>query len=194
MINRFVLCKPTRDIPSLSLLQRAARSIFKKENINPKGDLNIIFVDEKFIVKLNREFFKKNRPTDVIAFPYDKNCRFRRDNGFPTVLRKGPVPSKLLGRHQHNKDDRNGTVDYSDYRNETKAFGDAGDFGDVYVCVSVGLKNARFYQEIPRVELTRLAVHGMLHIVGYRDDKPLVKKSMWRRQEEIVKSIFALKK
>ena len=36
-------------------------------------------------------------------------------------------------------------------------------------------------------ELTRYAVHGLLHLVGYDDKTESKRRRMWRRQEQIVK-------
>ena len=38
--------------------------------------INIIFVDNKYIKKLNSKFLHRNRPTDVISFTYKRNKRF----------------------------------------------------------------------------------------------------------------------
>ena len=60
--------------------------------------------------------------------------------------------------------------------------------GDVYICPSEARAEARHRGIRPREELTRLVVHGLLHIHGYdhpegpaRTDSP-----MWRRQEHYV--------
>ncbi len=39
-------------------------------------------------------------------------------------------------------------------------------------------------------ELCRYVTHGVLHILGYRDDKSKFKKIMWRKQEELLKKYF----
>ncbi len=36
-------------------------------------------------------------------------------------------------------------------------------------------------------ELELLAVHGILHLLGYDDIKPGARKKMWKRQEEILR-------
>jgi len=60
--------------------------------------------------------------------------------------------------------------------------------GDIYICPSVGRANAVARHEPVRRELTRLVVHGVLHILGYdhpeNDDRE--RSPMWRRQEKIV--------
>ena len=37
----------------------------------PWGEISVILVDDDGIVQTNREYFGKNRPTDVISFRYD---------------------------------------------------------------------------------------------------------------------------
>ncbi len=45
-----------------------ARYTIKKENTT-FNDLNIIITDDNYIKKLNNKFLKKNKPTNVLAFP-----------------------------------------------------------------------------------------------------------------------------
>lgn len=42
----------------------------KTSPFNDKSDINIIIVDDKKIHEINREFRKKDKPTDVISFAY----------------------------------------------------------------------------------------------------------------------------
>ena len=63
--------------------------------------------------------------------------------------------------------------------------------GDIYVCPWVAGREAA-EREIPlRQELTRLVVHGVLHILGY--DHPegphRTRSPMWRRQERLVRRL-----
>ena len=43
------------------------REVLKSENISDY-DISVIFVDEEFIIDLNKRFFNKNTATDVISF------------------------------------------------------------------------------------------------------------------------------
>ena len=60
--------------------------------------------------------------------------------------------------------------------------------GDVYVCVPVGVAQARRFGATPREELRRLVVHGVLHVLGH--DHPSGARRalspMWRRQERLL--------
>lgn len=64
-INIFNLCKtiklPTQKLKSL------VRQILNEENLD-YTEINVIFVDDKTIHKINREFLNHDYPTDVISF------------------------------------------------------------------------------------------------------------------------------
>ncbi len=63
--------------------------------------------------------------------------------------------------------------------------------GDIYVCRSVAEREARSRRIPLRQELTRLVVHGVLHVLGY--DHPAGPEreasAMWRRQERYVRML-----
>ncbi len=61
------------DIPSL---RRAARLILKHLG-HPKDEISILLVDDREIREMNRVYLKRNRPTNVIAFPM-REGPFRR--------------------------------------------------------------------------------------------------------------------
>jgi probable rRNA maturation factor len=59
--------------------------------------------------------------------------------------------------------------------------------GDIYVCLAVARANAVARREPVRRELTRLVVHGCLHILGYTHPEDSREGSpMWARQERLV--------
>ncbi len=63
--------------------------------------------------------------------------------------------------------------------------GSAPPVGDVYVCPEVAAANARRFGESPRIEVMRLVVHGVLHVLGYEHPagERRTTSPMWRRQE-----------
>jgi probable rRNA maturation factor len=60
--------------------------------------------------------------------------------------------------------------------------------GDLYIAPEVARENARRHGVPVREELSRLIVHGMLHVLGYDhpDGEDRVESPMWRRQERLV--------
>ncbi len=62
--------------------------------------------------------------------------------------------------------------------------------GDIYVCPPVAQRNAKSLGIAASEELSRLIVHGTLHVLGY--DHPQgegrTASPMWKRQERILDS------
>ncbi len=53
----------------VSSLKKLAEKIL--ENENAKAVLNLIFVDDGYMKRLNRKFLGKNKTTDVLSFPFE---------------------------------------------------------------------------------------------------------------------------
>ncbi|MFI5311069.1 MAG: rRNA maturation RNase YbeY [Gemmatimonadales bacterium] len=60
--------------------------------------------------------------------------------------------------------------------------------GDIYIAPVVARANARLHGVSIREELSRLVVHGVLHVLGYdHPEGPGRERSdMWRRQERLL--------
>ncbi len=59
--------------------------------------------------------------------------------------------------------------------------------GDVAISVERAREQARSYSQEFHQELSRLAIHGLLHLLGYKDSNQREKARMVRRGEEILK-------
>lgn len=62
-----------RNLQKIKKISRAAiekkiNKIFRLLSVSP-GSVSFVFCDNECIRQLNRQYLKKNRPTDVIAFP-----------------------------------------------------------------------------------------------------------------------------
>ena len=60
--------------------------------------------------------------------------------------------------------------------------------GDIYICPDVARANARRLGISEREEISRLVVHGALHVAGHDhpDDESRTRSKMWKRQEKIL--------
>jgi len=96
------------------MFQQLIKKILKKEERS--GTINIVLVKDKEIRKLNKKFRKKDKATDVLAFP----------------------------------------------------MGEDGILGDIAISNETTKRNAKSFSVSYRVELKRLAVHGILHLLGYK--------------------------
>jgi probable rRNA maturation factor len=63
--------------------------------------------------------------------------------------------------------------------------------GDIYICPRIAERNAKSLGITAKEELTRLVIHGTLHILGH--DHPegpgRTTSAMWKRQERILDSL-----
>ena len=151
-------------LPSARSLTKIVRTVLAAEKSQLKGEVNVIFVDNAHIRRLNKSFLKERSVTDVIAF------------GYKSV-------GMILGRHSG--ESRNPGLKQK-VINLDPGFrrGDAG--ADIFISVPVARSNAARYGETVSRELVRLVVHGLLHVLGYSDHKPKLKKMMWKKQEAFV--------
>lgn len=58
--------------------------------------------------------------------------------------------------------------------------------GDVYICLNSLVSHAREYRVGRKEEAVRLLVHGILHLMGYRDDEDVPRQKMTLLQERLV--------
>ncbi len=65
--------------------------------------------------------------------------------------------------------------------------GDGKDYlGDIIICLDVVRENAEDYGVPLEEELARVIIHGILHLLGYRDYEPEEKEVMEKEQERIL--------
>lgn len=60
--------------------------------------------------------------------------------------------------------------------------------GDIYICQTIAQRNARALRVALKEEVSRLVVHGTLHVLGYdhSDGDHRTSSAMWRKQEGIL--------
>ena len=60
--------------------------------------------------------------------------------------------------------------------------------GDIYICPEVAARNAALHGTTVRNELSRLVVHGTLHVAGHDhpNDESRMSSPMWAKQERIL--------
>lgn len=68
---------------------------------------------------------------------------------------------------------------------------DGGDFGEIYISVDRAEAQARETSRGLSDEITCLAIHGTLHLLGYRHDEPGSSASMRRKEQEYMARLQA---
>jgi metalloprotein, YbeY/UPF0054 family len=57
---------------------------------------------------------------------------------------------------------------------------------EIYISVEMAQINANEFNVTLNNELSRLIIHGILHLIGFNDDTEKSKKIMFSKQEEII--------
>jgi len=107
-----------------------------------EGDLAIVLSDDETVRALNRDWRRKNEPTNVLSFPAG------RQPGPPS--KKGLKASRKANRAPH-------------------AVVPDGHccLGDIVIAYETAAREARAEHKPLRHHVAHLAVHGFLHLVGY---------------------------
>ncbi len=62
--------------------------------------------------------------------------------------------------------------------------------GEIIICFPQVKKQARIFEQPLKKELTRVLIHGILHLVGYNDEAEKDRKKMEARQKAILELLF----
>ena len=106
-------------------------------------EVNIAFVSKRQIHSINRQFRNVDRPTDVLSFP---TISYSGDNG-------NIISGKDLTKSNFAADINPETGNIM--------------LGDIYICLPVCFRQAKQYNTGRKREVSYLAVHGLLHLLGY---------------------------
>lgn len=144
--SRFSIRKKTAGQVALKVL-----SSLKYTNTH----INLIFISDSKIKRINRQFLNHNWPTDVLAFP------------FATSLPHGGHPNSKQKIHKMGLRGVHGTLF----------------LGEVFISPKRALVQAPLYQASFKEELARYICHGILHLAGFKD-KTAKERQVMRQEED----------
>jgi probable rRNA maturation factor len=130
------------------------RWLSRSAPIRTRGTVSIAIVSDRRMQSLNLHYRKKNVATDVLSFP----------SGSPRPGRKGARTPRSSTAYQRDPDTR---ID--------------GFWGDIAVAAGVAARQARDYGHSLATEFRILALHGLLHLLGYDHE---VDKGLMGRVED----------
>jgi probable rRNA maturation factor len=61
--------------------------------------------------------------------------------------------------------------------------------GEIFLCPEEAVRQARRYRTTREAELARYLVHGVLHLIGYRDRNPTSRRRMKRREDRLLRHL-----
>ena len=138
-------------------LRELAQYVIGQMETHPLADLSMLLVDEKAMAELHERWMGEPGPTDVLAFPMDELR--------PPHL--GGVNNGRAGAEEPGPD--------------------PGLLGDVVLCPQVAAAQAKEAGHSTQAELELLAVHGILHLLGYDHAEPDEKAEMFGLQDRLLK-------
>ncbi len=139
-------------------LAAIARYVLDELGIHPLAELSVLLVDEKAMTELHERWMGEPGPTDVLAFPMDE-------------LRPPHLGGVNVGR-----------------AGAEEPGPDPGLLGDVVLCPQVAAVQARGAGHRTQDELELLAVHGILHLLGYDHAEPEERADMFGLQDRLLAS------
>ncbi|MEQ1575323.1 MAG: rRNA maturation RNase YbeY [Vicinamibacterales bacterium] len=130
-----------------------------------RGDVTVAITSDSRVRTLNRRFRRKDTSTDVLSFPSgDPADEVRRG---PAFVRPG-VGRALTARQRY--------------------------LGDIVIAAGVAARQARVAGHSPGTEIRVLALHGLLHLLGYdheRDDGQMARlERRLRRKAGLVEGLI----
>jgi rRNA maturation RNase YbeY len=147
-VNRQRLVKPPRE-----LLERLLGNVLMREGVPDVLCVDVTLLRDRTIRPVNRDYLGRDRPTDVLAFPYIKPREWKRRS-------KQLAPASLALDEGVNL------------------------LGDVLISADQALVMARGRRVDIHKALAHLAIHGLLHLLGYdhkRDADDRVMRRLERR-------------
>jgi probable rRNA maturation factor len=112
------------------------------------GEVAIVLTDDKAIRLLNRDWRRKNVPTNVLSFPATEACPALASGASGTSASTRVFQRAMRG-------------------NSRSARGAPHLLGDIVIAYETTEREARAERKPFAHHLTHLAVHGFLHLVGY---------------------------
>jgi len=128
----------------------------------PDGILEVVLTDDQVIRQLNRDYRNKDRPTDVLSFSY------------------------LEGHEEHRQDLLQGRRKAREFNQESPE--DQIVVGQVLISVETMQKRDIRRDHDDNEEFQFLAIHGMLHTLGYDHINAEDAKEMEDAQDTILKA------
>jgi probable rRNA maturation factor len=140
----------------------------------PDAEIGLSFVGDRRMRHLNRNYRGQNRATDVLSFSLLPE---ERKPGRPG--RSGDRSGPRIRRGENSLPADSGASA------DDAAAGPPLLLGDVVISVPTALRQARAVRHSLRSEISRLMIHGLLHLLGYDHQRPAEARRMRRKERTL---------
>ena len=142
-----------------------AREMLRGLGCHEDTELSLLLTDNEGIRALNRRYLDRDRPTDVLSFPMMEGRELGAD--IP------PLIQAFKGRHSTPDTGIQGQASHIPVL-----------LGDVVISIEKARKQAEELGVTMDEELSRLLVHGILHLFGFDHEKSSKEAQRMKKEEE----------
>ena len=140
------------------LIRRIVESVLEEGLAGGDYELGIHLVGAAEMARLNWQFLRHEGPTDVITFNHGE---------------AGQVSRRSQGAKIGDGDGRDACATIH---------------GEIFICLDAAVSQARQFRTNWQSELVRYVIHGLLHLLGYDDQRAGSRRKMKRREERLLRS------
>lgn len=135
--------------------------------VNGSLEIDLALVGEAEMKKINKEWRRKNEPTDVLSFSDMDIPQGRLAKDFD--LQISNKNKKIIKKRKGNASIESNLL-------------------QIIICPSYAKKQAKKFKYSQKQELAMLMAHGILHVLGYDHERSMGEHdAMWFVQDEILK-------
>jgi len=175
MIQALRLCNRQRARSIDLRLFRRIMATLLRDLIRPaQFDLTVHLVTASEITRLNESYLRHRGPTDVITFNYTE------EESRAAVISPG-VPGSA---QQFFRDAAGARISGGDVEERGPLV-----HGEIFICLEEALAQSRRYRTTWPAELVRYFIHGTLHLCGYDDLEPSLRKRMKREEDRLLRDL-----
>ena len=156
------------------LLRRITLHVLEEQLRVSDFELAIHLVAAPEMALVNKAFLQHEGSTDVITFDHSVNV------GQASCLSRKPT---TIGRPS------NGPTDASPLGNRDGLEARPTLQGEIYICLDAAVKQAREFRTTWQSELTRYAIHGLLHLCGHDDLKAAARRKMKVEENRLLRKV-----
>lgn len=142
----------------LNLIKSIAKDTLNNLGCNDNAELSILLTDNTGIHKLNKKYLKKDKPTDILSFPIGDTSHF--PIGDTSHIFSLSLQSKNMGSVPNLM------------------------LGDIVISVEMTQKQSQELGITVDEEISKLLIHGILHLFGFDHEKGKREAVKMRKEEE----------
>ena len=107
-------------------------------------------------------------------------------NAFFSVVLVDDAKIQKINRDYRNKDSITDVISFAFEDNDKRQYNNTRILGEIYICIPQMERQTKLYGHSQTREIAFLAVHGLLHLLGYDHMQKAEEKIMFEKQELVL--------